>query len=324
MENVMSNGKMKVSKLRTLNENFSPLQIELDETRGRYLQSATMSPRFQHYTEKHDVGSPLVQYFYAGSPISSKAGEAFNSPLFGSSKYKSANSSFGSGNSSFGSRGRLSLSPLSSIENFELKSPPMYRTPVKVEEEVIVMDDIQVRPNFGGKSGRSSSSSSSRGSSSSSSSNKSLFKTEICRAWEETGNCRFNSKCQFAHIREELHPGRFPMNIKSEMGKISIRPGPSIYSPNTCIVQEHQEVAEPQRVVTRPIIISQPSSPERHRMHTKSHTISDWSPLDDGIECFLPNCADRVPSRQEVDAHIISVLNQSTTKRRLPVFAELC
>lgn len=196
----MSNGKMKVSKLRTLNENFSPLQIELDEKRGRYLQSATMSPGFQQYTEKFDAGSPLAKYFYAGSPISSKSGEAFNSPLFGSSKYRSANSSFGSGNSSFGSRGRLSLSPLSSIENFELKpmqkSPPIYRTPVKAEEEVIVMDDIQVRPMFGVKSGRSSSSSSSRGSSSSSSSTKSLFKTDICRAWEESGNCRFNSKCQ--------------------------------------------------------------------------------------------------------------------------------
>lgn len=108
------------------------------------------------------------------------------------------------------------------------------------------------------------------------------------------------------------------------MGKIYIRPGLSIYSPNTRIVQEHQELAEPQRVVTRPIIISQPSSPERHRIYTKSHTISDWSPLDDGIECCLPNCADRVPSRQEVDAHIIALLNQSTTKKRLPVFAALC
>ncbi|CAK8578053.1 unnamed protein product [Lathyrus sativus] len=322
MENAMSNGKMKVSKLRTLNENFSPLQIELDEKRGRYLQSATMSPGFQHYTEKFDAGSPLAQYFYAGSPISSKSGEAFNSPLFGSSKYRSANSSFGS-------RGRLSLSPLSSIENFELKppqkSPPMYRTPVKVEEEVIVMDDIQVRPMFGGKGGRSSSSSSSRGSSSSSSSTKSLFKTDICRAWEESGNCRFNSKCQFAHVREELHPGRFSMKNKSEaqMGKISIRQGPYIYDPNTHIVQEHHEVAEPERVVTIPMI-SQPPSPEHHRMHTNSNTISDWSPLDDGIECFLPNCSDRVPSKEEVDAHIFGILNQPTTKRRLPVFAALC
>ncbi|CAI8617875.1 unnamed protein product [Vicia faba] len=323
MENAMSNGKMKVSKLRTLNENFSPLQIELDETRGRYLQSATMSPRFQQYTEKFDAGSPLAQYFYAGSPISSKSGEAFNSPLYGSSKYRSANSSFGS-------RGRLSLSPLSSIENFELKSPPMYRTPVKVEEEVIVMDDIQVRPMFGGKSGRSSSSSSSRGSSSSSSSNKSLFKAEICRAWEESGNCRFNSKCQFAHVREELHPGRFSMmnKFEAQMGKISIRPGPSIYSPNTRTIQEHQEVAEPEPepecVVTRPIIISQPTSPEHRRMHANSNTISDWSPLDDGIECFLPTCLDRVPSRKEVDAHIFGILNQPTSKRRLPVFAALC
>jgi hypothetical protein len=205
MEYAMSNGKRKVSKMRTLNENVPPLQIELDDARGRYLQSTTMSPGFQSYAE-NDFGSPpLARYFYAGSPLSGKSSDSFNSPLFGASKYRStkmqqySGGGTSSGNSSFGSRGRLSLSPLSSIENFEIKSPPMYRTPVKGDEEVIVMDDIQVRPKSGGKSGRSSSSSSSgRGSSSSSSSSsrKSVFKTDLCRAWEDSGNCRYNSKCQ--------------------------------------------------------------------------------------------------------------------------------
>jgi len=210
----MNNSKMKkVSKLRTSNENVSPLMIELDDNRGlRYLQSTTMSPGFQPYAaENFDVtGSPsqIAKYFYAVSPISAKSSDSFTSPIYGSSKYRSAktppysgNSS--GGNSSFSSRGRLSLSPLSSIENLErkqLSSPRMYQTPVKGGEEVFVMDDIQVRPMSGGKNRRSSSSSSSSGkgsSSSSSSSSKSvLFKKEICIAWEESGNCRYNSKCQ--------------------------------------------------------------------------------------------------------------------------------
>ncbi|CAI5522377.1 unnamed protein product, partial [Closterium sp. Naga37s-1] len=31
-----------------------------------------------------------------------------------------------------------------------------------------------------------------------------LYKTELCRSWEETGACRYGGKCQFAHGREEL------------------------------------------------------------------------------------------------------------------------
>jgi len=33
-----------------------------------------------------------------------------------------------------------------------------------------------------------------------------LYKTELCRSWEETGQCRYGSKCQFAHTRGELRP----------------------------------------------------------------------------------------------------------------------
>lgn len=349
----------KVSKLRTSNENVSPLMIELDDNRGlRYLQSTTMSPGFQPYAaENFDVtGSPsqLAKYFYAVSPISAKSSDSFTSPIYGSSKYRSAktppysgNSS--GGNSSFSSRGRLSLSPLASIENLErkqLSSPRMYQTPVKGGEEVIVMDDIQVRPMSGGKNRRSSSSSSSsgRGSSSSSSSSKSvLSKKEICRAWEESGNCRYNFKCQ------------------AQMGRLSMRAGLCLYGPDSRIVPESAEVAESGPVVTR-LARSQPASPEPHRTHASldsrivpesaevaesgpavtrlarsqptspephctpvnPSTISDWSPLDDGIEAVLPNGSDRVPSREEVDAYIFGILNQPTTKRRLPVFAALC
>jgi butyrate response factor 1 len=34
----------------------------------------------------------------------------------------------------------------------------------------------------------------------------SLYKTELCRSWEETGSCRYGGKCQFAHGRDELRP----------------------------------------------------------------------------------------------------------------------
>ncbi|QDZ24889.1 hypothetical protein HOP50_15g74320 [Chloropicon primus] len=34
----------------------------------------------------------------------------------------------------------------------------------------------------------------------------SLYKTELCRSWEETGSCRYGGKCQFAHGKSELRP----------------------------------------------------------------------------------------------------------------------
>ncbi|KAJ7548017.1 hypothetical protein O6H91_08G113700 [Diphasiastrum complanatum] len=33
-----------------------------------------------------------------------------------------------------------------------------------------------------------------------------LYKTELCRSWEEAGSCRYGSKCQFAHGKEDLRP----------------------------------------------------------------------------------------------------------------------
>ncbi|XP_027347107.1 uncharacterized protein LOC113858602 [Abrus precatorius] len=331
MENAWSNSKMKVLKLRTLHENVPPLQIELDDRRGRYLQPTTMSPRFQPYTENIDVGSPFARYFFAGSPLSGKvapAGEAFTPPTFGSSKYRTAKvqpyCGNSSGSSSFGSRGRLSPSPLSSIENLEiasLVSPSMYRTPVKGDDDVIVMDDILVRPMSGGKNGRSSSSSG-RGSSSSSSTSKSVLKTEICRAWEETGNCRYDSKCQFAHGKEELHPSRPSMKSKSgaQTSKSSIRAGSSLYGPSSRIVRQQGAVAEYVRMT-----LSQPTSPDLHHSRANFKTLNDWSPVDDGIEVFLPsNGSDKTPSREEVNAYISSIPHGVTAKRRLPVFAALC
>lgn len=31
-----------------------------------------------------------------------------------------------------------------------------------------------------------------------------LYKTELCRSWEEKGTCRYGTKCQFAHGEDEL------------------------------------------------------------------------------------------------------------------------
>jgi tristetraprolin len=43
-----------------------------------------------------------------------------------------------------------------------------------------------------------------------------LYKTELCRSWEEKGSCRYGAKCQFAHGEDELR------NV-SRHPKVSVR-----------------------------------------------------------------------------------------------------
>lgn len=85
-------------------------------------------------------------------------------------------------------------SPLSSIENLEISPKTMFRSPVKVEEDVIVMDGVLVGPVTNSRVRSSSSTSDSGGLSSSG--GKSFYKTEICRSWEDFGSCRYGAKCQ--------------------------------------------------------------------------------------------------------------------------------
>ncbi|KAL1366212.1 hypothetical protein HN51_014076 [Arachis hypogaea] len=326
MESARSGGKMKASKVKASNENLSPLQKEMDDQRGRYLQSLTMSPRLQvqPFAENIDVGSPLARYLFAGSPSGKSVtrGDAFTSPTYGSGKYKSSKSS---GSSSYGPRSRLSLSPLSSVENLEIA--PMYRTPVKVDEEVLVMDDILVRSTSGGKSGRSSSSSG-RGSSSSSSSSpspwvKNAFKTEGYKAWDESGNCRSNAKSQSGYEKEEVHQTRLSMKAKLEAqaGKSSLSAGSDAYGSNSRTVQHHNAAAECLGTTSQPASPVKPEPP-RTLAHAYPNTLSDWSPLDDGMIVFLGS--DIAASKEEVDSYISSVLYGHAAKRRLPVFVELC
>lgn len=50
-------------------------------------------------------------------------------------------------------------------------------------------------------------------------SQQNLYKTELCRSFEETGNCRYGTKCQFAHGRDELRPVIRHPKYKTEICK---------------------------------------------------------------------------------------------------------
>ncbi|KAI4299063.1 hypothetical protein L6164_032557 [Bauhinia variegata] len=108
------------------------------KVRGRYHQSVIP------YEENLDMLNYILGRTLVARKVAS-AGEAFNSPTVGSGKYMSVIAQqyigAGSGNSSCGIGAELSVSPLSTLENLEA-APPVYGTPLKVDEEVLVMDEI--------------------------------------------------------------------------------------------------------------------------------------------------------------------------------------
>jgi len=50
-------------------------------------------------------------------------------------------------------------------------------------------------------------------------SKQSLYKTELCRSFVDTGNCRYGAKCQFAHGEHELRPVMRHPKYKTEVCK---------------------------------------------------------------------------------------------------------
>eukprot|EP00026_Physarum_polycephalum_P010541 Phypoly_transcript_10707.p1 GENE.Phypoly_transcript_10707~~Phypoly_transcript_10707.p1 ORF type:complete len:341 (+),score=73.09 Phypoly_transcript_10707:152-1024(+) len=50
-------------------------------------------------------------------------------------------------------------------------------------------------------------------------SHQNRYKTELCKSYTETGNCRYGTKCQFAHGKEEIRPILRHPKYKTEICK---------------------------------------------------------------------------------------------------------
>ncbi|XP_059448181.1 uncharacterized protein LOC132179467 isoform X3 [Corylus avellana] len=243
--------------------------------------------RSSYYNENIDLGeSQLFRYLRAGSPDSFK------------------------------------YAPLSPVENLDVvRSPTVYATPVKVEEDVLVMDGILVTSAIpAGRFARSVtvSGGSTTLSSSPSSGGKSLYKTDICRSWEDSGRCRHGNKCQFAHGKEELRPTRFPAKNKSETHKPYCVFGTGTYGPKNRFACQLMATASRTTLPTK-------TEGTSKNLSTTCITEGDWSPQDDGIEVVLPHSSTgKPPSRKDVNAYLESVLYGPSKKKRLPVFDEIC
>lgn len=86
-----------------------------------------------------------------------------------------------------------------------------------------------------------------------------LYKTELCRSFEETGNCRYGTKCQFAHGRAELRPVLRHPKYKTEVCKTFHTIGTCPYGKRCRFIHSTIEVpaasapATPAPVATTPV-----------------------------------------------------------------------
>ncbi|KAJ3393343.1 hypothetical protein HDU84_002138 [Entophlyctis sp. JEL0112] len=63
-----------------------------------------------------------------------------------------------------------------------------------------------------------------------------LYKTEFCRSMEETGDCRYGAKCQFAHSREELRMVDRHPKYKTQVCKTFFETGDCPYGRRCCFI----------------------------------------------------------------------------------------
>ncbi|KAJ0870273.1 putative transcription factor C3H family [Helianthus annuus] len=193
----------------------------------------------------------------------------------------------------------------------ESRSPFRYSiTPVKVEEDVVVLDGDIVN-SLPVERSRSLSLSLTDSSGSSSSGGKS-YKTELCVSYlQNSGFCRYGSKCQFAHGTKELHP--VPFSYKS----MAETPCKNYSLSGTCSFGSkcrflHHETSTPPSSTTRTISQIKPDEPTSSTVNLKS---SNWSPMDDDIEIQL---------KGDFDSYANKVLYGPQRRNRLPAFTQIC
>jgi len=68
-----------------------------------------------------------------------------------------------------------------------------------------------------------------------------LYKTEMCRNWEEKGSCRYGSKCQFAHSAGELRKVQHHPKYKTEICKTFWQNGTCPYGKRCCFIHNDKD-----------------------------------------------------------------------------------
>ncbi|KDR84825.1 hypothetical protein GALMADRAFT_217898 [Galerina marginata CBS 339.88] len=107
-----------------------------------------------------------------------------------------------------------------------------------------------------------------------------LYKTELCRSWEEKGSCRYGTKCQFAHGEDELRKVTRHPKYKTEICKTFWVSGSCPYGKRCCFIHtELSSVNTPATAGTAENTPPQPQIDGRPRSNSDPDTSSSVSLL---------------------------------------------
>ncbi|KAK9069544.1 hypothetical protein SSX86_011448 [Deinandra increscens subsp. villosa] len=275
-----------------------------------------------HNTALKNLNSPNHRHFQSGRSLLASPSSALENQPSGGHMYHHHST----GNHGFGSRME---SPRQS------RSPMHFSNIVKVEEDVVVFDGVHVNDLPADRS-RSSSFSLTDSGGSSSSSGKSR-KREPCLSYlENSGFCRYGTRCQvfpyqltclsailvniichcsslsqFAHGNQEQHLVPFSFKSMLEIPCKSYSLSGSCSFGSNCRFL-HNEASTPTFSTPRTVSQIKPDGPISSIVKLKS---SNWSPMDDDITTHL---------NQDFDSYINKVLYGPRRIKRPPVFTWIC
>ncbi|TFK23081.1 hypothetical protein FA15DRAFT_488679 [Coprinopsis marcescibilis] len=105
-----------------------------------------------------------------------------------------------------------------------------------------------------------------------------LYKTELCRSWEEKGSCRYGTKCQFAHGEDELRRVQRHPKYKTEICRTFWVSGSCPYGKRCCFI--HTEL--PTSAATPPGVPSATESTTSSQPDGRARSMSTNSDPNEG------------------------------------------
>ncbi|KAJ6604294.1 hypothetical protein DFH09DRAFT_1300537 [Mycena vulgaris] len=113
-----------------------------------------------------------------------------------------------------------------------------------------------------------------------------LYKTELCRSWEEKGTCRYAGKCQFAHGEDELRNVSRHPKYKTEICRTFWVSGSCPYGKRCCFI--HTELP--------PSGAAGEAAPPPPRSDGRARSLSTNSDPNEGSVSLLARIAKREPN----------------------------
>ena len=146
--------------------------------------------------------------------------------------------------------------------------------------------------------------------------NQTRYKTEICRSFEESGNCRYGDKCQFAHGQDEIRLTNRHPKYKTQMCRTFHSFGFCPYGPRCHFIHNEDAVS---------LEIARGLNPQSPNSQSPPESPPSSSPTffsdEDPFSCREPYINLRLPFQS---FPTIAATNSSTpSHNRLPVFGFL-